>query len=273
MNTFDELGLHPSLTRALTALAFKTPTPIQEKAIPPALDGRDVLGLAQTGTGKTAAFGLPMLNALLESGRAPVGGAARALVLAPTRELAAQIETSLSAFAAQGAALKIGVVVGGAPMNRQIKMLRGGLDVLVATPGRLLDLADRGAVRLGATRFLVLDEADQMLDLGFMPALKKIAAMVGADRQTLLFSATMPKEIAALAARFLADPVRVEVTPPGRTADKIAQSVRFVADAAEKIEALRDALAAEPGALALVFARTKRGADRLAKKLVAAGID
>ncbi|TFL18786.1 DEAD/DEAH box helicase [Jannaschia formosa] len=268
---FDMLGLKPRLITALSEMGIKDPTPIQKQAIPPALEGRDVLGLAQTGTGKTAAFGLPLAQHLLEDETRPAKRSARALILAPTRELVNQIGESLDGFIA-GSHLRVAKVVGGVGINPQIKRLERGVDLLVATPGRLLDLMDRGAVSLGATRFLVLDEADQMLDMGFIHDLKKIAAKLPAERQTMLFSATMPKEMESLAATYLDRPVRVQVATSGQTADRIEQSIHFIAKT-EKPALLLELLNAHPGEAALVFARTKHGSDRLAKQLTNWGVE
>ncbi|SDY77948.1 ATP-dependent RNA helicase RhlE [Jannaschia faecimaris] len=268
---FDMLGLKPRLIEALTEMGIKDPTPIQKQAIPPALDGRDVMGLAQTGTGKTAAFGLPLVQHLLEGDVRPKPRCARALILAPTRELVAQITESLAGYI-KGSHLKVARVVGGVGINPQIKRLERGVDLLVATPGRLIDLMDRGAVNLSESHFLVLDEADQMLDMGFIRALKQIEPKLPRDRQTLLFSATMPKDMESLAATYLDKPVRVQVATSGQTADKIEQSIHFIAKA-EKPGLILDLLKAHPGEAALVFARTKHGSDRLAKQLTNAGVN
>ena len=264
---FDMLGLAPTLQKALVANGFDQPTPIQAQAIPHALNGHDVLGLAQTGTGKTLAFGLPLVNALMDQPGRPAPKTAKALILAPTRELVKQIAESLRPLIA-GTKMRIATVVGGQSIGNQIKIMARGTDILVATPGRLIDLTDRGAVDLGQTRFLVLDEADQMLDLGFIHALRKIAPLLGTPRQTMLFSATMPKQMADLSKDYLTNPKRVQVSPPGKAADKITQSVHCVPKA-EKSAKLRDLL--DPAALTLVFARTKHGAERLMKGLVADG--
>jgi ATP-dependent RNA helicase RhlE len=263
--TFELMGLRPNLLTNLKKLGIAEPTPIQTRAIPAALDGRDVMGLAQTGTGKTAAFGLPIANALLGSDAAPEPKSVRGLILAPTRELAQQIHENLGAYL-RGTHLRIGVVVGGGSIGAQIKRLARGTDLLIATPGRLLDLIERKAVRLDMTRYLVLDEADQMLDLGFIHALRRIAKLLPAERQTLLFSATMPKQMAEIAGAYLKDPVRIEVTPPGKPADKIDQRVHHVEQAA-KAPLLADLLDNHRDELALVFTRTKHGADRLARGL------
>lgn len=268
---FDMLGLTPRLVAALTAQGITDPTPIQRQAIPHAMNGRDVLGLAQTGTGKTAAFGLPLVHVLSSDGTKPEPKTVRGLILAPTRELAKQISDHLRAYT-EGSHLKVALVVGGAGITPQIKRLEKGVDLLVATPGRLLDLLDRRAVRLDQTRFLVLDEADQMLDLGFIHALRKIAPLLAKERQTMLFSATMPKQMAELGQAFLTDPVRVEVSPPGKAADKVTQEVHFV-QKGDKTDLLIKLLGKHREEMALVFSRTKHGADRLSRSLERAGFD
>ena len=267
---FDMLGLKPRLIAALDEMGIKDPTPIQKQAIPPALDGRDVMGLAQTGTGKTAAFGLPLVQHLLADDVRPAPRTARALILAPTRELVNQICESLTGYI-KGSHLKVARVVGGVGINPQIKRLERGVDLLAATPGRLIDLMDRRAVDLGQTRFLVLDEADQMLDMGFIHALRQIEPKLPKERQTLLFSATMPKDMEKLASTYLDHPIRVQVATSGQTADKIEQSIHFIAKS-EKPGLLLDLLKAHPNEAALVFARTKHGSDRLAKQLTNAGV-
>ncbi len=268
---FDMLGLHPRLVRKLAELGLAAPTPIQARAIPHAMDGRDVMGLAQTGTGKTAAFGLPMIDALLKAGTSPAAGTVRGLILAPTRELARQIADNLGDYA-QGTHLGIDLVVGGAGINGQIRRLARGTDLLVATPGRLIDLLERRALTLGQTRYLVLDEADQMLDLGFIHALRRIAPLLPSERQSMLFSATMPKQMAELSRAYLNDPVRVEVSPSGKVADRIDQSLHFVAQPDKPARLIR-MLQAQAGGQTLVFARTRHGAERLKRQLAAAGID
>jgi len=235
------------------------------------MNGRDVMGLAQTGTGKTAAFGLPMIDTLLKAGTKPDAKTVRGLILAPTRELAKQIADNLAAYT-QGTHLKVNLVVGGAGIVAQINRLSRGTDLLVATPGRLIDLLDRRALSLGQTRFLVLDEADQMLDMGFIHALRKIAPLLPADRQSMMFSATMPKQMAELAKAYLRDPIRVEVSPPGKVADKINQSLHYVPQAG-KPRLLIELLKQNPNGLSLVFSRTKHGAEKLKKKLEAEGIN
>jgi len=271
MNLFQEIGLPGPLVKKLAAMGITEPTPIQERAIPFALDGHDVMGLAQTGTGKTAAFGLPLLTKLMEEPGKPAPKSVRSLILAPTRELAGQIRDTLVPLV-KDSPIKVGLVVGGASINPQIKRLERGTDILVATPGRLLDLLDRRALTLGATRFLVLDEADQMLDLGFIHALRKISGLLPAERQTMLFSATMPKQMEEIAASYLTHPKRVQVNPPGKAADKITQSVHFIAKS-EKPDLLIELLKGHRGELALVFGRTKHGSDKLAKRLQGAGFE
>ena len=269
MMDFDMLGLAPRLIAVLKEQGITDPTPIQTQAIPHAMNGRDVMGLAQTGTGKTAAFGLPMIHALMKAGVKPNPKAVRGLVLAPTRELAKQIADNLTAYT-KGSHLKVALVVGGAGITAQTKRLAGGVDLLVATPGRLIDLLDRRAVRLDETVYLVLDEADQMLDMGFIHALRRIAPLLAKDRQTMMFSATMPKLMSELADAFLTDAVRVQVNPPGQAVKKIAQSVHFVAQAA-KTDLLVDLLDKHRDELALVFGRTKHGCEKLYKTLEAKG--
>jgi ATP-dependent RNA helicase RhlE len=266
---FDMLGLAPSLNDAIKRAGFTEPTPIQNQAIPLAMQGHDILGLAQTGTGKTLAFGLPLIDHLLAQPSRPAAKMVKALILAPTRELTNQIADSLRLLTA-GTHLRVVTVVGGQSINRQITQLARGTDILVATPGRLIDLMDRRAVDLGSVRHLVLDEADQMLDLGFIHALRKIAARLGTPRQTMLFSATMPKQMEELSRAYLTDPRRVQVAPPGKAADKVSQSVHFL-DKGEKPARLREILSRDLDALTLVFSRTKHGAEKLMKSLVADG--
>jgi ATP-dependent RNA helicase RhlE len=266
---FDMLGLAPRLVAVLKEQGITDPTPIQTQAIPHAMNGRDVMGLAQTGTGKTAAFGLPMINALLKAGVKPGPKTARGLILAPTRELAKQISENLTAYT-KGSHLKVALVVGGAGISAQTKRLAAGVDLLVATPGRLIDLIDRRAVRLDETIYLVLDEADQMLDMGFIHALRQIAPLLAKDRQTMMFSATMPKLMSELASTYLKDAVRVQVNPPGQAVQKIKQSVHFVAQAA-KTDLLIELLDAHRDELALVFGRTKHGCEKLYKVLESKG--
>ena len=265
------LGLSPKLNAALERAGLTEPTPIQNQAIPLALAGHDVMGLAQTGTGKTLAFGLPLIEHLLAQPGKPAPKTTKALVLAPTRELVNQIAESLRGLM-DGTKLSIATVVGGQSIGRQISRLSRGTDILVATPGRLIDLMERGAVDLGQVRHLVLDEADQMLDLGFIHALRKIAPKLGTPRQTMLFSATMPKQMEELSRAYLTDPKKVQVAPPGKAADKVEQSVHFL-EKPEKPGRLRDILSADTDALTLVFSRTKHGAEKLMKGLVADGFN
>ena len=271
MTNFNNLGLSENLLKAVSENGYEAPTPIQQKAIPIILEGKDLMGLAQTGTGKTAAFGLPLIEQLLASPDRPQPKGTRALILAPTRELVNQIAKNLIGFL-KSTPLRVTSVVGGVSINGQIKRMSRGTDILVATPGRLLDLVDRKAVDLGTASFLVLDEADQMLDLGFIHALRRISRLVAKDRQTLLFSATMPKQINELAQSYLSDPERVEVAPAGKTADKITQSVHYL-EAGNKTSFLIEQLLEKPDGMSLVFCRTKHGAERLMRKLSQAGID
>ncbi len=256
------MNLPQTLSKRVAEMGLTQPTPIQAQAIPHALNGRDVMGLAQTGTGKTAAFGIPLIARLMEEGGKPAPKTARGLILAPTRELAGQIAQMLRALTG----MRVQIVVGGVSINPQIQRLSKGADILVATPGRLLDLVERKAIKLQGTGFLVLDEADQMLDLGFVHALRKISELMGEDRQTMLFSATMPKQMNEIAQSYLRDPIRVEVNPPGKAADKVTQGVHFIAKA-EKSELLIELLDKHRENRALVFTRTKHGADRLARTL------
>lgn len=265
LSDFDMMDLPAKLVARLAEMGITEPTPIQKQAIPHALNGRDVLGLAQTGTGKTAAFGVPIVKQMLEFGKKPEKYTVRGLVLAPTRELATQIATHLRGLT-ENTPLKVGVVVGGQSINAQMKRLERGTDLLVATPGRLLDLLDRRAVELQTCTFLVLDEADQMLDLGFIHALRKIAVLLPEERQTMLFSATMPKQMNELAQSYLKSPIRIEVTPPGKAADKVTQEVHFIAKA-EKTNLLIELLDKHREERALVFGRTKHGSEKLMKTL------
>ena len=270
MTQFSELGLSEPLLRAIGAAGYAQPTPIQAGAIPLLLSGRDVVGIAQTGTGKTAAFVLPLLHSLAAAPRRAAPGSPHALILAPTRELAAQIDANLRQYG-RFLPLTSAVVVGGVSSRPQIAALRRGCDVVVATPGRLLDLMGSGDVRLGEVAWTVLDEADQMMDLGFLPAIRRIMAKIPKQRRTALFSATMPAPIRGLAEAFLDRPQEVRVTPAARPADRVAQKVMLV-PAAEKQSVLRGLLGAPEVASAIVFTRTKRGADRVARQLVLTGL-
>ncbi|WP_291731065.1 DEAD/DEAH box helicase [Leisingera sp. F5] len=269
MTEFSTMGLPEKLLARLQDLGLNDPTPIQARAIPHALNGQDVLGLAQTGTGKTAAFGVPLIAQMMQYGRKPAANTVRGLVLAPTRELANQIAATLKGLT-ENTPMKVGLVVGGVSINPQISRIAKGTDILVATPGRLIDILDRGALDLGSCDFLVLDEADQMLDLGFIHTLRKIAALLPAERQTMLFSATMPKQMNEIANSYLQSPVRIEVSPPGKAADKVTQSVHFIAKA-EKLSLLKELLADHKDERALVFGRTKHGMEKLMKVLDKAG--
>ena len=267
---FDGFGLAAPILRALADQDFTQPTPIQAQAIPAQMEGRDVMGLAQTGTGKTAAFGLPLVHHLLAERGKPQPKRPRALILAPTRELAVQIEDNLKLFA-RHIRLSTTLVLGGVPKPRQIKALARGVDVLVATPGRLIDLMNDGHVVLDAAHYLVVDEADRMLDMGFVRDMRRILARLPRERQSLMFSATMPREVEELAAEFLSDPVRVEVAPQSTTAEKVEQRVDTVATAAKR-EHLAS-LFADPGfERVIVFTRTKHGANKVAKNLTTDGV-
>jgi ATP-dependent RNA helicase RhlE len=271
LDNFHGFGLAAPLNAALADLGFARPTPIQAQAIPTLMKGRDLIGIAQTGTGKTAAFALPILHKLAADRRPAPKGGARVLVLSPTRELASQIAESFRDLSAK-LSLKIAVVFGGVPHGAQIRALAAGLDVLVATPGRLLDHLEAGAARLGGVEFLVLDEVDQMLDLGFIKPIRRIVRELPKKRQNLFFSATMPADIRALAGELLSDPIEVAVTPSAKTADRVEQTVIFV-DAAKKRDMLVELCGDATMSRVLVFTRTKRGADRVAKALDEAGVD
>ncbi|MEJ8574771.1 DEAD/DEAH box helicase [Microbaculum marinum] len=270
MTTFSELNLSAPLMRALDEAGHETPTPIQAQAIPHLLNGRDLIGIAQTGTGKTAAFALPILTHLEKSAGHVAPKSCRVLVLSPTRELSGQI---VDAFKGYGRHIRprVELVIGGVPMGRQIRAMSHGVDVLVATPGRLIDLVEQRAVRLDSVEVLVLDEADQMLDMGFIHAIRAIARLLPEERQTLLFSATMPAAIADLSRQFLNDPVRVSVTPVAKTADKVEQTVIHV-NRADKPSRLAEVLSDPAIEQALVFTRTKHGADKVVRSLDKAGI-
>ena len=271
MSYFNELGLAEPILRALKSKGYDTPTPIQRDAIPALMEGRDLCGIAQTGTGKTAAFSLPSLHHLAQGeGRGPRFHSCRMLVLSPTRELAAQIADNMRGYA-KFLGLSIDVVFGGVPINRQIKKIGNGTDVLVATPGRLLDLIEQGIIHLRGVEIFVLDEADQMMDLGFINDLKRIDKMLPKKRQSLFFSATMPKAIADLGSRFLDNPLRVEVAPQSTTAERVTQYMTFV-NQAEKQSLLTLKLQSDEIERALVFTRTKHGADRVVRHLVGAGL-
>ncbi|NFV79631.1 DEAD/DEAH box helicase [Magnetospirillum aberrantis] len=270
MTTFSELGLAEPLIRALDAEGYTTPTPIQAQAIPHLLEGRDVLGIAQTGTGKTAAFALPILHRLNADRRRPAARTTRVLILTPTRELAVQIGEGFAAYG-KNVRFKRAVIFGGVGQVPQVQAVAPGIEVLVATPGRLIDLMDQGHLTLTGVEMLVLDEADRMLDMGFIHAVRKIAAKLPKKRQTLLFSATMPDSVAELAAGLLHDPVRVEVTPVATTAEKIDQKVLFVTRD-NKRALLVDLLRDKAVGRAIIFTRTKHGANRVAEALSKSGV-
>ena len=267
--TFEDLDLIDSLLDALEDEGYTTPTPIQAKAIPPLLMGRDVLGVAQTGTGKTAAFSLPVLQ-LLHEAPPPAGKRhIRTLVVTPTRELAAQIGESFARYG-RYLSVKHAVIFGGVGQNPQVAKLRAGLDVLVATPGRLLDLQNQGFIDLSRVDFFILDEADRMLDMGFIHDMRKVMTLLPKRRQNLLFSATMPAEIVRLAASFLTKPIRVEVTPQATTVELIEQQVMFV-EKADKLPLLAHLLDTIDMDRVIVFTRTKHGANQVVKHLDLAG--
>ena len=269
-STFAALGVAEPLLRALAAENYLTPTPIQSQAIAPLLAGRDLLGIAQTGTGKTAAFALPILQRLAEKRENAGPRGVRALVLAPTRELALQIAASFRAYG-RHVPMRYAVVIGGVGMHGQAQALARGTDILVATPGRLLDLMRAGSVRLDKVSHLVLDEADRMLDMGFIRDVRKIVQAVPRDRQSLLFSATMPREVAQLAAEMMRDPLRVEVTPKVVTVEAVDQRVYFI-DAKSKPALLAKLLSGPVLTRVIVFTRTKHGANRVAERLAKDGV-
>jgi superfamily II DNA/RNA helicase len=271
LTSFNDFGLAEPILRALAEEKYVTPTPIQAQTVPLALAKRDVIGIAQTGTGKTAAFALPILNHLFANRRRPERKSARVLVLSPTRELSGQIAESFRAYGRHIRPLEIALAIGGVPINRQIRALTRGVEVLVATPGRLIDLVNQRAVSLNQLEVLVLDEADRMLDMGFIHDIKRIIAMLPKERQTLFFSATMPQEITRLADQMLRDPAKVSVTPPASTAERIAQRVIHV-DKPAKAALLAEVLKTETIDRVLVFTRTKHGADKVVRVLQKAGL-
>ncbi|MBU8544952.1 MULTISPECIES: DEAD/DEAH box helicase [Roseomonadaceae] len=268
--TFADLALAPSLLRALAEEGYATPTPIQAQSIPLLLQGRDLLGMAQTGTGKTAAFALPLLHRLAAAPRPAPAGGARVLVLAPTRELVSQIADGFASFG-RHLPFSVTTVFGGVSQVHQVNALKAGVDIIVAAPGRLLDLIEQGLCDLSQLEALVLDEADQMLDMGFARSIERIVATLPQDRHTLLFSATMPKTIAALAESLLRDPLKVEIAPPSTTVDRIEQSVMFV-DAADKKAALLDLLRTPGIGQAVVFTLQKTIANEVCAFITEAGI-
>jgi len=262
VESFDSLGLHPKLLNSLHQLNFKTPTPIQHQAIPHAITGADLIGIAQTGTGKTLAFGLPMLSRL-------AGTQNQGLVLVPTRELAEQVQEGLMKIAGP-LGLKTVLLIGGAPMFAQKRQLRGKVNVIVATPGRLVDHLQQKTVNIGHVNVLVLDEADRMLDMGFAPQLREILKHVPAERQTLMFSATMPQELTRLAHSYMKEPLRIEVAPAGTAAEKVEQAF-LVMNKEDKPRELH-ALLESSQETVLVFIRTKHGARKLTTLLKTSGI-
>ncbi len=275
---FSELELSPSIVRGVEDEGYHTATPIQAQTIPYTLAGRDVLGCAQTGTGKTAAFALPILHRLaskrpkgMGKHRGPQPRPIRCLVLSPTRELALQIGESFDTYG-KHLPLRQTTIFGGVNQSRQVQALKAGVDVLIATPGRLLDLIDQGYVRLNSVQTLILDEADRMLDMGFIHDMRKVVKLVPRERQTLLFSATMPKAIRDLAKAFLRDPAEVHVAPQSTAADRVEQSVYFV-HKKHKPELLAHLLDTQPVERAIVFTRTKHGADKVVRKLHQAGVE
>jgi ATP-dependent RNA helicase RhlE len=270
MSTFDQFNLLPSIHSALLSKGYTSPTPIQEQAIPPLLEGRDLLGIAQTGTGKTAAFSLPIIQRLASQRVKARPARMRTLILTPTRELASQIEENIKLYSKD---LKMSCVVifGGVGHRAQIMQMGRGVDILVATPGRLLDLMDDGHILFDQLEVFVLDEADRMLDMGFIHDVKKIIAKLPETRQTLLFSATMPNDISSLAGKLLKNPQRVEVTPESTTVEKIDQKLMMV-DRSNKSLLLNSILEDRSIKSVLVFTRTKHGANRVVKNLTAASI-
>ncbi|MFL5260208.1 MAG: DEAD/DEAH box helicase [Hyphomicrobiales bacterium] len=270
LTSFSDLGLSAALLKALVQEGYQSPTPIQARAIPELLRGRDLLGIAQTGTGKTAAFALPIIQRFASKAAPAEPRTCRVLILAPTRELAAQIGQSFITYG-RFQRLRVSTVFGGVSIGKQIHSLAAGVDVLVATPGRLVDLIERRALTLAKVEILVLDEVDQMLDLGFIHAIRRITSLLPRARQNLFFSATMPKEIAALADGLLRDPVRVEVAPAATTVESVDQHVIHI-DKAAKLRLLADLIARGGMGRTLVFTRTKHGADKVVRGLEAAGI-
>jgi ATP-dependent RNA helicase RhlE len=271
LNSFHDFGLAEPIIRALADENYITPTPIQTQTIPLAISGRDVIGIAQTGTGKTAAFALPILNQIIAKRLRPERKACRVLVLSPTRELSGQIGDSFRTYGKHIRPLAVALAIGGVPINRQIREMSHGVEVLVATPGRLLDLVNQRAVRLDKVEVLVLDEADRMLDMGFIHDIRKVVAMLPKDRQTLFFSATMPQEITRLADQMLRDPARVAVTPQASTVEKVDQRV-ILTDRASKPGLLAEMLKGEKIDRVLIFTRTKHGADKVVRGLEKSGL-
>jgi ATP-dependent RNA helicase RhlE len=262
---FSDFDLVGDIQWAIKEAGYEIPTPIQAQAIPSLLEGKDLLGCAQTGTGKTAAFALPILNRLAKNFKRPEPKQTRVLVLAPTRELAIQIHDSFKVYG-KNLKLKYAVIFGGVGQGPQVGILRGGVDVLIATPGRLLDLINQRHLALNKLEIFVLDEADRMLDMGFLPDIQKVIQLLPRQRQNLFFSATMPKEIQKLAQGLLINPVKVEVTPVASTVELIEQSVMYV-EKSKKRDLLRTLLGKKEFRSVIVFARTKHGADRIVQTL------
>jgi superfamily II DNA/RNA helicase len=270
LTSFNDFGLVEPITRALRDEKYETPTPIQAQTIPLAVNGKDVIGIAQTGTGKTAAFALPILHHIVRARLRPEKKACRILVLSPTRELSGQISDSFRTYGRYIRPLAVTLAIGGVPINRQVRAMAHGAEVLVATPGRLLDLVHQHAVRLDKVEVLVLDEADRMLDMGFIHDIRKVVAMLPKDRQTLFFSATMPQEITRLANDMLRDPAKVSVTPQATTAERVSQRV-ILTDKPSKTALLAELLKSEKIERAIVFTRTKHGADKVVRMLEKSG--
>ncbi|HMH66118.1 MAG TPA: DEAD/DEAH box helicase, partial [Rhizomicrobium sp.] len=268
--SFASLGVAEPILRALSAENYTTPTPIQTRAIPALLSGRDLLGIAQTGTGKTAAFGIPLLQKLSIGHVPPQPRQAKALILAPTRELAVQIEESLRTYG-RFLNLKMTVILGGVNQNTQVRNMSKGVDILVATPGRLLDLVQQKHIRLDAVTTFIVDEADRMLDMGFIRDVRKLVAMLPRERQSMLFSATMPDDIVKLTHDMLRSPERIEVAPQGKTADRVEQKLYFV-PMAQKRQLLSELLKDLAMNRVIVFTRTKHGANRVAEHLARTGV-
>lgn len=266
--TFAELQLCAPLQKAVETAGYTTPTPIQEQAIPVVMAGRDVFGCAQTGTGKTAAFGLPILHRLQNEG--PFRGGPRALILAPTRELAVQIDESIRTYS-KGLKVRSVVLLGGVSIRPQIDQIRRGVDIVIATPGRLLDVVEHRALNLSNIHTFVLDEADRMLDMGFMPSIRQIVKLIPTQRQTLFFSATLPREIRDLANSLLSDPVHIAVAPENTTTEMVDQRLYYV-ERDRKRALLAHLLSDDLEGSVLVFTRTKRGADRVTKDLMKEGL-
>lgn len=264
--TFKELNISSPIMRALEDKKYVNPTPIQQQAIPVAMKGTDLLGLAQTGTGKTAAFAIPIIEQLIAVEKGVKGKRSiKALVLTPTRELAIQIEESFADYA-KFTPLRHTVIFGGVNQNPQVKAIKQGVDILIATPGRLLDLIGQKIIQLSDVKHFVLDEADRMLDMGFIHDIRRLLPLLPKQKQTLLFSATMPAEVDKISKKLLHNPVKVEVTPQSSVVDSIEQNL-FMVEKPDKIELLFNILKRHNGESALIFSRTKHGADRIARKL------